>query len=81
MSGVVDKCPITIHHRGRDCVEVDGVAPPQVEVRRTRVTHHLVRIRDPMMRARRDNSLSPIPNTRRGESSLNEKRKSLGNAR
>ena len=81
MSGVIEKCPITVHHRGRDCVEVDGVAPPQVQVRRTRVAHHLVRIRDPVMGARRDNPFSPITNTRRSESFLDEKRKAMGNSR
>ena len=81
MSGVVEKCPITVHHCGRDCVEVDGVAPPQVEVSRTRVAHHLVRIRDPVMGARRDNPFSPITNTRRSEGFLDEKREPVGDAR
>ena len=77
----MEKYPITVHHRGRDCVEVDGVAPPQVKVRRTRVAHHLARTRDPVMGARRDHPLSPITNTRRGESFLDEKRKAMGNSR
>ena len=81
MSGVVEKCPITVHHGGRDRVKVNGVAPPQVEVRRTRVAHHLVRIRDPVMGARRDHPFSPITNTRRSESFLDEEREPVGNAR
>ena len=81
MSGVVEKCPITVHHRGRDCVEVNGMAPPQVEVRRTRVAHHLVRIRDTVMRARRDHPFSPITNTRCRKSFLDEKREPVRDAR
>lgn len=81
MSGVVEKCPITVHHRGRDCVEVHGVAPPEVEVSRTRVAHHPVRIRNSVMGARRDHPFSPVTNTRRSESFLDEEREPVGNAR